>query len=83
MVQMTIFEYTRLDKKTRAQILLSEGVFMESYTDLDKPIDLYLLSDFFVEAVLDGDKTITDTTPFMRGYRKETLRGEIGSSTAL
>jgi len=70
---MTIFEYTKLSKDAREKLLLTEGKFIESYTDLDCPIHLYCLSNFFVEATLDKEKNITDITPFMRGYRSERL----------
>lgn len=79
---MTIFEYIRLDKEAREKIILSKGVFLESYTDLNNFIHLYYLSSFFVEVTLDNEKNIIDITPFMRGYRTEKYEGDITTASS-
>ncbi|HEX7414890.1 MAG TPA: hypothetical protein VF411_12675 [Bacteroidia bacterium] len=77
---MTIFEYIRLNKEARAEVLSSKGVFIESYADLGSSINLYYLSSFFVEVTLDSNKNITDITPFMRGYRTDKYKDDINST---
>ncbi|MHB8258687.1 MAG: hypothetical protein ACYDCN_00425 [Bacteroidia bacterium] len=77
---MTIFEYIRLNAEARAEVLLSKGVFMESYADLGSSIDVYYLSSFFVEVTLDKDKNITDITPFRRGYRTNKYKDDVNTT---
>lgn len=65
---MNLYDYAKLSKEKKQQVLQEEALFIENYEDAGSTINVYLLNDFFVEITFKKG-VVTDNIPFQRGYK--------------
>ena len=77
-LKMSIYEFIQLDINSKADILWSKGVFLESHFIKEISAKLYYLNDFFVEVVISNEECeIIEIIPFKQGYRLEKYLNKI------
>ncbi len=69
-LKLTIYEFSRLSFAEKAELIKSQGVFLENLGDAGNEINLYYLQGFFVEVEVNKlQNIVVDITPFKQGYR--------------
>lgn len=65
---MNIYEYAKLSKGEKEQLLNNDALFLEQYNDSESTIHVYYLNGFFVEVTVKEGKII-DNIPYKSGYK--------------
>lgn len=66
---MDIYDYARLSKEKKQELLRDEGVVLEVSQEKEDVTYVYILCNFFVEVTMrDGEEV--DNIPYKRGFKK-------------
>lgn len=67
---MTLYEFNALNINSKASYLWENGMHIDTYIDEIQRVNLYHLSNFYVEVSLDsGSNKIISINSFIRGYK--------------
>lgn len=64
----TVFEYAKLNKEEKHELLIKEAFFLEHYYDNGNTIYVYYLNGYFIELTTKNG-VILYNLPFKRGYK--------------
>ena len=69
---MDIFEFAKLKQEKKEEILHTQAMLLECFTDKDKHFTIYYMPSFFIEVSTNvRTKNISDIIPYRRGYKVE------------
>ena len=67
-MEITLYDFIQLDLNAKADKLWEHGSYIDSYINFEKRVNLYFLSNFFVEVYLDSN-SIIEISAFKKGER--------------
>jgi hypothetical protein len=68
---ISYFQFLLLSRRSKKQYLSEKGTFLLNYQDTGKQIDVYAVSDFFVEIHTDAQTQATEIISFKGLHRLE------------
>jgi hypothetical protein len=75
---MDIFEFAKLKQEKKEEILHTQAMLLECFTEKDKHFTIYYLPSFFVEVSTNVQtKNIIDIIPYRRGYKVEKEKNKL------
>ena len=78
---MDIFEFAKLRPEKKEELLHTNAMLLECFTEKDKHFTIYYLPSFFVEVSTNiQTKNIIDIIPYRRGYKVEIEKDKLYGS---
>jgi hypothetical protein len=75
---MDIFEFAKLRPEQKEELLHTQAMLLECFTEKDKHFTIYYLPSFFVEVSTNvKSKNIIDIIPYRRGYKVESEKDKL------
>lgn len=75
---MTIYNFAKSNKKEQENMIQTNGILLESWSENGNLTNLYYLNGFFVEVTLDPSQNEpAEITPFKRGYNMKNYSVQI------
>lgn len=69
---MDIFEFAKLTQEKKEEVLHTQAMLLECFTEKDKHFTIYYMPSFFVEVSTNiTSKSIIDIIPYRRGFKVE------------